>query len=86
MAKQAKFSEPYFNSPKRTTKDIQHSTEKPLKSSLAKRTEYSQNVGAYSPIRHIGNSNTTRMSFQSQSPTRYDEIASANSPFDQAKR
>ena len=56
-------SQQYFNSPTRTTKDYQHmQTEQPLKSQCIKRSEYSQNAGAYSPIRHIGNSNT-RMSF-----------------------
>jgi hypothetical protein len=62
-------------------------------SSKIKRSEFTKSRinGNFSPIRHIGNSNN-RLSFMSQSPTRYDEIYSVNkssecknqiSPFDQ---
>jgi hypothetical protein len=46
-------------------------------SSKIKRSEFTKSIknGNFSPIRHVGNSNN-RLSFMSQSPTRYDEIYS----------
>ena len=64
--------------------NIDECSNSPRRSSV-KRNEYSQNIKTnFSPIRKVGNTgninmhSSNRMSFLSESPTRYDEIQSSS--------
>ena len=56
------------------TSDVYSSPSKP-KIGAIKRNEYTQNIKTMSPLRHNSN---PRLSFQSQSPTRFDEAATSS--------
>ena len=66
-------------SPKKTIKLSDSDSYALFSTTKVKRNEFTKNIKNcnFSPIRHIGNSNN-RMSFQSQSPTRYDEMGSTS--------